>query len=225
MPMTATDVETPPTPPKPSFARRMLPITIIALIALVGFWFWREKFETYHLAAVHEGVLYRDGNRGMREFANMVEQVKPKTVICLIDDAEMADPKKPMFAQEMEYLEQQGVRVERIPVVLGGWPTSEQVKHFLDLVQKPENQPVVIHCAQGVRRTGMMAAAYQQSVQKLDDATTRDRVLMFGRKDTSRSIIDIRKFIDAYDETTGEVKTAFAQPTTAEAGKVNWEKE
>jgi hypothetical protein len=48
---------------------------------------------------------------------------------------------------------------------------------------------------------------------------------MFGRKDTSRSVVDIRNFIDAYDETTGEVKANFAQPTTAEVGKVNWEKE
>jgi protein tyrosine/serine phosphatase len=224
--MPAADVvETPPTQPKPSLARRVLPIAIVALLGLAGFWIWREHFQTYHLATVKEGVLYRDGNRGMREFATTIKKIKPKTVVCLLDDAELADPAKPMFAQEMSYLQQHGVRVERIAVPLGGWPTSEQVKQFLDLVQKPENQPVLVHCAQGMRRTGMMAAAYQQSVLKMDDAKARDAVLMFGRKDTSRSVVDIRNFIDAYDETTGEVKANFSQPTTAEAGKVNWEKE
>jgi protein tyrosine phosphatase (PTP) superfamily phosphohydrolase (DUF442 family) len=223
--MTADDVETPQARPKPSLARRLLPTAIGVLIALSGFWIWREHFQTYHLAVVQDRVLYRDGNRGLREFANTVEKVKPKTVVCLLDDAELADPAKPMFAQEMTYLQQHGVRVERIVVPLGGWPTSEQVKQFLDFVQKPQNQPVLVHCAQGMRRTGMMAAAYQQSVLKMDDATARDAVVMFGRKDTSRSVVDIRNFIDAYDETTGEVKANFTQPTTAEAGKVNWEKE
>jgi protein tyrosine phosphatase (PTP) superfamily phosphohydrolase (DUF442 family) len=220
-----TDAKTPPIHPKPSLARRVVPIAIVALIVLIGFWIWREHFQTYHLAIVQEGVLYRDGNRGLREFANTIEKIKPKTVVCLLDDAELADPAKPMFAQEMTYLQQHGVRVERIAVPLGGWPSSEQVKQFLDLVQKPENQPVLVHCAQGMRRTGMMAAAYQQSVLKMDDATARDAVVMFGRKDTSRSVVDIRNFINAYDETTGQVNGSFAQPTTAEAGKVNWEKE
>src|SRR5215218_8051230 len=211
--------------PQKSLARRAMPVALALLVALAGFWIWREKFQTYHLATVQEGVLYRDGNRDVREFENAIEKLKPKTVVCLIDDDELTDPKKPMFRQELKLIEQRGIRLERIPVTLGGWPTAEQVKQFLDVVQRPENQPVLVHCAQGVRRTGMMAAAYQQTVLKQDDQHARNAVLKFGRKDTSRSIVDIRNFIDAYDESTGELKVTFAQPTTAEAGKVNWEKE
>lgn len=205
--------------------RKLLPVVLLmTVLSGTGVWVWREYFETYHLAAVEEGVLYRDGNRGLREFANAVEKVKPKTVVALVDDRELADPEKPMFAAELKYLEHQGVKVERIPVKLGGWPTSGQVKQFLELVRKPENQPVLVHCAQGVRRTGMMAAAYQQSVSKLDDQMTQDRVVMFGRDEKSSSIRDLRKFIEAYDESTGELRAEFVQPTDAEAAKVDWEK-
>jgi protein tyrosine/serine phosphatase len=211
--------------PQKSLARRAGPAALVLVVALAGFCIWREHFQTYHLATVQEGVLYRDGNRGVREFENALDKVKPKTVVCLIDNDELADPKKPMFAEELKLVEQRRIRLERIPVTLGGWPTAEQVKQFLEVVQRPENQPVLVHCAQGVRRTGMMAAAYQQTVLKQDDQHARDAVLKFGRKDTSRSIIDVRNFIDAYDESTGELKVAFTQPTTAEAGKVNWEKE
>jgi protein tyrosine phosphatase (PTP) superfamily phosphohydrolase (DUF442 family) len=220
-----TDTMTGTPPAKTSRKRRLVPALLIGAVLAAGAWVWRERFETYHLAPVQEGVLYRDGNRGVREFANAVEKVKPKTVVALVDDKELADPKKPMFAEELRYLQRQGVKVERIPVKLGGWPTSDQVKQFLELVQKPENQPVLVHCAQGVRRTGMMAAAYQQSVLKHDDQTAQSQVLMFGRDETSRSIIDLRKFIEAYDESTGELKTEFAQPSDADAAKVNWEKE
>jgi protein tyrosine phosphatase (PTP) superfamily phosphohydrolase (DUF442 family) len=210
---------------KPSLARRLVPVAIVTLLVLIGVWMWRAQFQTYHLAIVQEGVLYRDGNRGLREFAHAVDRVKAKSVVCLVDDAEISDAAKPMFNEEFTYLQQQGIKLERITVPLGGWPSAEQVKRFLNFVQDPANQPVLVHCAQGVRRTGMMAAAYQQSVLKMDDQKARDAVLKFGRKDTSRSVVDIRNFIDAYDEKTGEIKTTFAQPTTAEAGKVNWEKE
>jgi protein tyrosine phosphatase (PTP) superfamily phosphohydrolase (DUF442 family) len=223
-----TDVIEKPAAPSASRASRggrvILPAVIVLLIG-AGVWVWRERFETYHLAAVHEGVLYRDGNRGLREFQNAVERVRPKTVVCLVDDNELADPRKPQFAREAEYLASRGVRLERMPIPLGGWPTAGQVKQFLELVQKPENQPVMLHCAQGVRRTGMLAAAYQQTVLKQSDQQARDAVLLFGRKDTSRSIVDVRNFIDAYDESTGEIKAAFAQPTTDQVEKVNWEKE
>src|SRR5215210_2711976 len=103
--------------------RRFVPVIVIALVVLGGFLVWRQFFQTYHLAAVQEGVLYRDGNRGVREFANAVDKVKPKSVVCLIDDSEVADAKKPMFAEEFKLLEQRGIRLERIAVPLGGWPT------------------------------------------------------------------------------------------------------
>src|SRR3954469_21240203 len=166
--------------------RRMIPIAIIAvcvLLLLIGFLAWRTWFQTYHLATVQEGVLYRDGNRGVREFATMVRKVKPKTVVSLIDDQELADAKKPQFAREMELCKEQGVNVVRIPVKLGGWPTTEDVRKFLDVVSDKKNQPAVVHCAQGVRRTGMMVAAFQESVMGWDRTQAKASVLTFGHSE------------------------------------------
>src|SRR3954469_17845596 len=104
--------------------RRMIPIAIIAvcvLLLLIGFLAWRTWFETYHLAVVQEGVLYRDGNRGPREFATMVRRVKPKTIVSLVDDDEIADREKPEFKAEIEFAKAEGIPIERIPVKLGGW--------------------------------------------------------------------------------------------------------
>src|SRR5687767_8810226 len=89
-----------------------------------GAWAWAEYAQTYHLETVQEAVLYRDGNRGMREFETAIRKAKPKTVVALIDDNELADPRKPMFGQEFDWCRQQGVNVVRIPVKLGGWPTT-----------------------------------------------------------------------------------------------------
>ena len=90
------------------------PTIAIAIVVLACVFVWWQWFMTYHLEVVQEGVLYRDGNRGMREFKNAVRKVKPKTVVCLIDDAELADAGKSMFAQEMKYLGDRNIKLERV---------------------------------------------------------------------------------------------------------------
>src|SRR6266699_5897991 len=101
-------------PPVP----RMWPIVIsfAALIAIagVGAWWWR--FQTYHLAVVDTRILYRDGNRGPREFVNMVRIVRPKTIVSLVDDSEIADREKPEFKAEIAYAKNHRIPIQRIPI-------------------------------------------------------------------------------------------------------------
>src|SRR5688572_30620208 len=85
-------------------------LVVLGVVAVAGFFIWRNAFETYHLATVHEGVLYRDGNRGIREFVNAVEQVQPKTVVCLIDQREWDDPGLTQFDDEVYYLKGRKVK-------------------------------------------------------------------------------------------------------------------
>jgi tyrosine-protein phosphatase SIW14 len=179
--------------------------TILAVACLL---IWRYRFETYHLATVQDGVLYRDGVRSRREFRTMAERVKPKTIVSLVDDREMTSEP---FVSEMAYCQANGITVIRVPITLGGWPDGEQVRQFLDVVNDPKNQPVVVHCAQGVRRTGMMVAAYQESVLGFDKAKAKDAMLTFGH--SQRTVGDVQRFIDVYDpkERTMTEKLALSQ--------------
>src|SRR5258706_2590185 len=195
-----TDVE------KPRCCRgTSVALWVLALVAILGggAWAWAHYIETYHLATVQEGVLVRDGNRGLREFETAIRKTGAKTVVSLIDDQELGDPKKPQFAREMEFCKQQGVKVVRIPLKLGGWPTSEDVLKFLEVVQEKQNQPVLVHCAQGVRRTGMMVAAFQESVLGWDDSKAKSTMLSFGHSD--RTVKDVERFIGVYDAKTRTV--------------------
>ena len=186
--------------PKPCCSAKVLTLSVVALAMVVGgvsAWAWTEYLQTYHLATVQEGVLVRDGNRGMREFETAVRKTKPKTVVSLIDDQELADPNKPMFAEEMDWCKQQGIKVVRIPVRLGGWPKTEDVRQFLEVVQDKQNQPVLVHCAQGVRRTGMFVAAFQETVLGWDNEKVKANLLTFGH--SHRTVKDVERFVDVYD--------------------------
>jgi protein tyrosine/serine phosphatase len=182
-------------------------VTVAILAVSVGA-YWAFYIQTYHLLTVQTGVLYRSGNRGIREFSTTISKLHPKTVVPLMDDAEWNDndpDEVSPFAEEREYLQKHGVRIERIPVKLGGWPSGDDLRKFIAIVKDPANQPVLVHCAQGVRRTGMFVAAYQMSVLGYDKDKTTAAVQTFGHSD--RTANDIKRFIQTYDPAKMEMAT------------------
>jgi protein tyrosine/serine phosphatase len=186
--------------PSPPNRARTVKLSILLPVVLaagtIGFWLWQNS-RAYHLAVVQAGVLYRDGAKSDRQFATALDDVKPRTVVSLIDAVEQADPGKPQFAQEAKTCEAHGARLERIEVKLGGWPSSENIQKFLAVVADEKNRPVLVHCAQGVRRTAFFVAAYQMSVLGYDKQKAKSEILTFGHSDNT--INDIRRFIDGYD--------------------------
>lgn len=191
----------------------MLWIVTGLVVAAVGTWAYLTH-RTYHLLTVQPGVLYRSGLQDFRQFETAVRKVKPRTVVSLVDDRELADPAKPQFKREVETFAEgnalggggRGVRVERVPIDLGGWPDGDEIERFLAVAADPANQPVLVHCAQGVRRTGMMVAAYQMSVQGYDKGRAKGEVQTFGHSE--RTVGDIKRFIDHYDPRTRRMTTA-----------------
>src|ERR1043165_1045321 len=93
-----------------------LMIVATAVVLAAGFWIWREYFQTYHLATVQEGVLYRDGMRSMREFQTAVADARPLLVVSLVDGAEA---QQEPFSQEMEFCRRSKIHFLSIPIAAG----------------------------------------------------------------------------------------------------------
>ena len=69
------------------------------------------------------------------------------TVVILNDSREISDPAKPQFGEEETFLDQRGIRRVHIPVPLGGWPTTDDIRLFLETATDTGDQPVLVHCA------------------------------------------------------------------------------
>ncbi|HWE01792.1 MAG TPA: hypothetical protein VG326_05230 [Tepidisphaeraceae bacterium] len=194
-------------PADSNFRRYVGVAAFLAVVTGVSF-FWQQYTTVYHFAVVQPGALYRSGALSRREWNTVITRIQPKTDVCLVDEREMNDPGKPKFKDEVSFLKERGVAVVRIPVRLGGWPSNADVQRFLSVAADPANQPVLVHCDQGVRRTAMMVAAYQESILGMDRNQAKEQILSFGH---SRSTIDdIRRFIDLYN-----AKTRTAPPELA----------
>ena len=208
---TATEPLTQQPSRRTRWVRRVV-VALVTLLVIAGAcygYIWAEV-QTYHFSLVDPHILYRCGNRGMREFNHAVKQSGARTIVSFVSDQELNDPAKPQFKQEAEYCRTHGIAQVRLPVPLGGWPTSDQILKFLNIVAEPANRPVLMHCAQGVRRTGLFMAAYQLSVMDRTPALAKERIMSFGHP--PRDTDDIRTFIDRYDPIMGNV------PTTLPAG-------
>jgi len=172
-------------------------ILLVLILAGVGWWAFWSYFDTYHLATVRDGALYRDGMRTLHQFDLAARRTHVKTVVCLLDDGEIGHPP---FTDELQYCKSHGIDVVRVPVTLGGWPDGDQIRQFLAVATDPARQPVLVHCAQGVRRTGMMVAAYQCTVLHFDKDKALAAIRSFGH--SRRTVDDIKRFIDVYDPQT-----------------------
>ena len=189
----------------PARRKRRLPLAagifgiVLISLCIAGYFVWQSS-HTYHLATVQEGVLYRDGLKSAAQFAATLDKVHPRTVVSLIDGTELSDPKKPQLAQEAQLCAARNIKLVRIPVKLGGWPGSEDIRQFLAIASDKQDQPVLVHCAQGVRRTGIFVAAYEESILGYDKEKAKASIISFGH--SRNTIDDIDKFIDGYDPKT-----------------------
>ena len=168
------------------------------IVAAVGYVLYKSR--TYHYCEIDPRKLYRDGCRHSLQFARSCRRGKIKTVVSLIGDNEVISDR---FAGALAKARGQGAQTLQVVIPLGGWPSTENIRQFLDIMANSANHPVLVHCREGVRRTGMMVSAYRLSVMGLTRQQAKDALETFGH--SRRSIGDVEHFIDLYDPQRKEV--------------------
>lgn len=73
-----------------------------------------------------------------------------------------------------------GLRYYNAPISWHGRPQDEQVERVLRIITAPENQPVFVHCAHGVDRTGLIVAIYRVARDGWTSAQAKAEAKRFG---------------------------------------------
>ncbi|NOZ20903.1 MAG: dual specificity protein phosphatase family protein [Planctomycetes bacterium] len=126
----------------------------IAALCLAGIAFggWRAYRQTRlrQFGVVKEGVLYRSGQPTEAQFDEIVDRYGIKTVVNLRSN------------REEEYIKKRGLRLATLPMSHTEPLSEKYAKAFLNLIDNPDNYPILVHCSEGQTRTGAMVALYRR---------------------------------------------------------------
>ncbi len=81
--------------------------------------------------------------------------------------------------KDLKHITGKGFNYYHIPVNTL-FPKREEFEYFLEIVSKPENRPVFVHCKHGADRTGTAVALYRIKVQDWDVEKAVDEMVHGG---------------------------------------------
>jgi protein tyrosine phosphatase len=144
-----------------TFSKTRIAVTSLAIgMVVAGVMYLRHSWIPYHLLTVTPNVLYRSGCLSHNQLERVVDQYDIQTIVAL-ELASENDPVQDWYNQEVQLCKEKGIQFVYLPVEANARPESSQIEEWLRLFDHPENQPILVHCAQGVSRTGLFVAVYQ----------------------------------------------------------------
>ena len=198
--------------------RRIVPIVLatlaVALIAGLPLLHYRAGYDqTKRLRVVTDGKFYRSGQLTAEGFREAHRKYGFKTVINLQEEAR--DPLIPVKAfgkpavRQSQVLADLGVKAITIDggeLEIDGkkdLPDDYRppvVDEYLELLDNPENYPILIHCKAGLHRTGLMTAIYRMEYEGRTPGEAMDelRANGFGTFAATEANVYVKHLISGY---------------------------
>ncbi len=134
---------------------------IVALAALLVGWIFWQRHHRLNFHVVEPGVLYRSAQPDAATLRGIVNKYHIRTIVNLqLTEINQTDPSA---QSEAAFAKDNHIRIVYMPAQ--GVPTVTEVKEFLALMRDPANRPVLVHCAAGKERTGVMVGVYRMLEQ------------------------------------------------------------
>ncbi len=123
---------------------------------------------------VTEGKMYRSGCMTANGLEAAIKQHKIRTVINLMEEA--PDPLlhphyfAPASVNESAVVQKAGARyvkmtVKYLPRNKARTERPETIERYLEVLDNPDNYPVLVHCKAGLHRTGVLIAVYRMEYE------------------------------------------------------------
>lgn len=147
----------------------------------------------FHFDVVDPGVLMRCGQPRVRELERIRRRFGLKTIVC-----PRGGTRHPLrgrwFRKEKVWCARRGVDFIHMPFSDRAQPAGEVFDRFAEIMRNPPAHPVLVHCEQGIHRTGILSAVYRLTVMDwpLDRAVREMQRLGFDMRDGKR-----RPLVDA----------------------------
>jgi protein tyrosine/serine phosphatase len=175
---------------------KMIWLSVLPLCGIGAAFIWHHKVRGYHFRTVRAGVLYRSGWMRPVYEERIITKYGIRTVVNLCVPTEANYQK--YYSDEQRMCARNGARLVNLPLPGNTPPSQEQTVEWLKLLSDDDNLPVLIHCDQGVIRTGIMVAIYQMEFQGGESETVFEKLPAFGHKLDVPKRKAMRDFILSY---------------------------
>lgn len=136
-----------------------------AVASGAGYGYWIVF--NYRFSTVTEGKVYRSGQMPVDELTERVETNGIKTIV----DLRKPEDQK-LIDSEHDAMSKLGIQHINLPSEQV--PDDETVQAFFDIMDNPDNLPVLIHCHHGEGRAVLFSAVYLMEYEGWDNERARD---------------------------------------------------
>ena len=157
---------------------RLVVIIVIVVGVIYGIKKTRYQFIARNFGVVETGEIYRSGRLTPRMFRKVVGENNIRTVL----DLGAYVPGSPEDLREQELAEELGAERYRFYLDGDGTGNPNYYVQALRLMSDPEAQPILIHCAAGAQRTGVIVLLYRHIIQGQDLAQAYPESFQYKHK-------------------------------------------
>ncbi len=157
---------------------RLVVIVVIVVGVIYGIKKTRYQFIARNFGVVEAGEIYRSGRLTPRMFRKVVGENKIKTVL----DLGAYVPGSPEDLREQQLAKELGAERYRFYLDGDGTGNPNYYVQALRLMSDPEAQPILIHCAAGAQRTGVLVLLYRHIIQGQDLAEAYPESFQYKHK-------------------------------------------
>lgn len=186
--------------------KTILVIACIAALAGGGAVFQHKVLRWKRFATVEPGVLYRSGILRDWQLRRAIDKYGIKTVFALTFTNN---------AGEQKVCDEMGVRRHFCYLSGDGVGPDDPYLRFLQVMQNPDNHPVLVHCSAGVQRTGGAVALYRVLFQDWEFDQAIEEMIEMGNEGKQEQIDQLRRI---------EKKLSAAVVADANTLRTNWKR-
>ena len=157
---------------------RLVVIVVIVVGVIYGIKKTRYQFIARNFGVVEAGEIYRSGRLTPRMFRKVVGENNIRTVL----DLGAYVPGSPEDLREQQLAEELGAERYRFYLDGDGTGNPNYYVQALRLMSDPEAQPILIHCAAGAQRTGVIVLLYRHIIQGQDLAQAYPESFQYKHK-------------------------------------------
>jgi protein tyrosine/serine phosphatase len=183
--------------------------TVLALIAGPVVYAFHEEKQMRNFRVVREGVLYRSAQMTLPGLRRAFHDYGIRTVVSL------RDPDRPDDLAEEAFCRKEEINFYRLPpkrwdTTYGPAEAEVNVRQFRDILDDPDNYPILVHCFAGVHRTGAYVAIYRMERERWTNKEAIAEVEACGYKELPDEL-DVLGYLEQYRPTWQQS----AEPPTA----------